>query len=557
MKLEFPEFDSRLFDLMQESSTGGTYLYMADLYRGNFLWSREAVEYFDLPGVYVEGMVELWLQKIHPEDREAFLQDIQDILDGKTDRHSCEYRARNSRGEYVWLQCRGKAMRDDFGRPVMFAGTMTNLGTLAKFDSITNLLNIYEFRRDLHELTLQTKEVVGILVFGIDNFSYINERHTYSFGNQVLKSYADKIQKATFKGGTLYRMDGDKFVLIARNAERSMLEEQFEKYQRCAQEGMDVGDIPVMFSISGGGTFYPQDGANEDILHRNLEYALERSKIHGRKHLTFFSNELLEESLRKIDLMEALRDSVHHGFSGFYLCYQPIVDAVEGNLLSCEALLRWSGKHFGQISPMEFIPLLEETGDIYEAGQWVVTEALQQLKEWQKTLPELQMNINVSYIQCKNPQFKHFVIEEKERLGLKDGSLVLELTESCKIIDAENLRKEIQFFQDHGILMALDDFGTGYASLSILKELPADWVKIDHGFVSKIKDEPTDKAIIEHLIALCQQLGISVCVEGVETEGIGNMVKLYAPNSLQGYFYSRPVQGEEFFERFIKKEENL
>lgn len=544
--------DSTVFSLLSES-VDDAYLFMGDLQTGYFRISKKAVDYFGLQVEYTKDVEGMWDKHVHPEDLPIFKVNFNRILDGSSDVYHCEYRAKNRFGEYCWLLCRGSVFRDANGETVLFAGALMNQGQKSKFDAITSLYSVHQFREDLHVLDTQGQRAAGLLIFGIDNFSHINERYTYSFGNEVLQIYAQEISKRRPKGSKIYRLDGDKFALIFPGASKEELKECFKVFQDTARNALSVEDLKLSISISGGGAFYPEDGKEVEVLHRNMEYALERSKQHGRKQLTFFSKEVLNVTLRKIEMIDELRKSVNHEFDGFHLCYQPIMDAKTGSLLGCEALLRWSGDTFLNVSPVEFIPILEETGDIYEVGAWVVSTALKQLKEWQSILPDLKMTVNVSYIQCSNPKFKYFVVQEVEKYNPTEGSLVLELTESCKLIDTAGLRQEMEFFEQNGIKVALDDFGTGYASVSVLRELPADWVKIDHAFVSSIVDDETDRSIIEHLISMCQKLGIYVCVEGIETELIGDIVKTYHPDCLQGYFYARPIAANVFYEKFIKQ----
>ena len=545
-----------LFDIL-ENSLDDSYIFMCDLRSGRFRWSKDAVEYFNVPQdslmVMQNGTIP-WVRYIHPDDRHIFEDEFQKMLEGKTDVHNCEYRVLNRYGAYIWLRCKGRVLRDESGKPVFFAGAMTNLGHIGKYDATTNLKNIYEFRSNLTRWTYQAegaKTRVGVMMIGINSFGHINEKHTYLFGNQVLRSFGKQLRQAKPDGMELYRMDGDKFACLWPGASEADLVECFSKFQDIAQHAVVVDGEDIPFSISGGALFYPDDGNDSEMIHRNLEYAMHQAKKNKKGTLEFFSGEVMEESLREIEMMDDLMSCIQDHYRGFYLCYQPIIDNRTGKLYSCEALLRWTDKTGRKVSPMEFIPLLESSGRIVEVGNWILETGIRQLSEWQKILPDMYMNINVSYLQFQREEFMQYVMNVLEKYHVSPDCLILELTETCKIMDMEGLRTEFEFFRNHGVKVALDDFGTGYASVSALKELPIDSVKIDHGFVSQLTQNQSDRHIIEYLISLIQKLGIEVCVEGIETAAIRNIVQSFQPDSLQGYFFSYPLEADLFYKQFV------
>lgn len=551
--------NKELFDILEESLEG-SFIFMCDMRSGHMRWSKSAIEYFNM-GSNVDldlntGTIP-WLKYIHPEDRHIFLESYDKMINGETDKHHCEYRAINRYGVYIWLLCKGTVLRDEAGTPVFFAGAMTNLGHSGKYDGTTNLKNIYEFRSDLFKWlcsNLEKKRKAGIMMFGIDNFGQINEKYAYTFGNKVLRQFGKKLHEKKSLGMEFYRMEGVKFVCFYPDASQEDLSGVFQVIQDIAQHSILVDGKQISLTVSGGAMFYPQDGGDVETIHRNLEYVLQFAKHSNgceQSGLKFFTSEILDASLREADKLEDLRDSVRDNCRGFYLCYQPIVRTYSDALYSCEALVRWKDKNGRNVSPMEFIPLLESTGDIVEAGNWILESGLAQLSEWHKKLPELKININVSYLQFEDDRFIPFVLQKLEEYKVPAETLVLELTETCKVSDVERLREKFAYLRSMGIRIALDDFGTGYASVSSLKDLPIDSVKIDHGFVSQLTKRQSDRYILEYLINLSQKLGLEVCVEGIETAAIRNLVQAYMPDSLQGYYFSHPLEAEEFYVHFI------
>ncbi len=549
--------NKELFDIL-EDSLEGSFIFMYDMRAGHIRWSKSALEYFNM-GEHVDPDLKTgtipWLKFIHPEDRHIFLDSYDRMMRGETDKHVCEYRAINRYGVYVWLMCKGTMRRDEAGKPVFFAGAMTNLGHIGKYDGTTNLKNIYEFRSDLFKWMYGSGEggrKAGIMMVGINHFGHINEKYTYMFGNKVLRQFGKQLREKKTDTVEFYRMDGDKFACFYPNATRADLSRVFREIQDITAHAIYVENKHIPFTVSAGALFYPEDGQDIETIHRNLEYVLQWAKKSDEKDVEFFSKEILDASLREAEMLEDLRDAVRDHCRGFFLCYQPIINTYSGDLCSCEALVRWKDKTGRRVSPMEFIPLLESTGDIIDAGKWILDTGLSQLHEWQKRLPELKMNINVSYLQFQDPDFIPFVLERLDTYHVPAETLVLELTETCKVSDVERLRMEFENLRSRGIRVALDDFGTGYASVSSLKDLPIDSVKIDHGFVSQLTKKQSDRHIIEYLINLSQKLGLEVCVEGIETAAIRSIVQAYAPDSLQGYYFSHPLEADDFYVQFVR-----
>ncbi len=530
------------------------FIYLCDVKANMWRWSGHAVKYFGLPGEYVQDLPKIWMDLVHPDDRAGLSAAFGRLFSGEEDEHSCEYRVKNAAGEYVWVLCRGCLVRDGEGRQGLCAGILTNLGAVSKFDPVTALYSHHTFLSDL-QAALDGARGGGVLLLGIDYFKRINGMHGRAFGTALLRSFAVELQRAMPSEVAVYRMAGDQFALLCREAERAALEAYFQQAAEIGTSGLLVEGRSVRFTVSGGAVLYPEDAEKADEVYRDLEYALERSKKNAREGLTFFTSVAYEETLRRFILRQKLRESVRDRCRGFFLCYQPLVSADRKELTGAEALLRWADPEAPPVSPTEFVPLLEQSGDINIVGRWVLSTALTQMKKWRETLPDLKVSVNVSYLQMQDDSFVDFVLDELERQAFPKNRLVLEMTESLNVTDPVRLNKKLCRFREKGIQIALDDFGTGYASLSILRDLSADWIKVDHTFVAQIVNSNFDQALMEHLIMLCRKLGLNICVEGIETEEIQNTIQRYQPTTLQGFYYSRPVVTQEFEARFIRKKE--
>jgi EAL domain-containing protein (putative c-di-GMP-specific phosphodiesterase class I) len=230
-----------------------------------------------------------------------------------------------------------------------------------------------------------------------------------------------------------------------------------------------------------------------------------------------------------------------NGCQGFYLRYQPLVNAQTGRIKGVEALLRWRNDTYGELAPGQFIQWLEQNDCFFELGNWILRQAMTDALPLVKEHPEFLLSVNVTYSQIERSDFLGNFTQILEQTGFPPENLYIELTERTNPQDITNLRRELDYFSQKGVKIALDDFGTGSASLNLLRQLPIDRLKIDSQFVAHIQTNRTDEIIVESVIDSANKLGISVCVEGIETEQLRDYVQKYNVDTLQGYYYSRPV----------------
>ena len=251
----------------------------------------------------------------------------------------------------------------------------------------------------------------------------------------------------------------------------------------------------------------------------------------------------MAQYLEHLRLIEELKRCVRNDFEGFELYYQPIVEPKSMQIVECEALLRWKNGRFPGIGPAKFIPILEETGMMKEVGAYAVRTAISQVMDFSDSLI---VNVNVSYKQLKDDDFAEYVLGILKEYQFPPERLMMELTESCKAHDLPVLMRTMNKLREHRVLVALDDFGTGYASLDILQDISVDCLKIEQCFVAECEKNNVDRNIIKHIILLAHSLGLKVCMEGVETEGIYDVAVEEQADILQGYYFSRPVPAGDF-----------
>lgn len=525
------------------------YIFLRNMRTNRSRWSPNAVEFFGLPGEYMENAFHIFLECIHPEDRAAVLEDMNRITAGIQEEHNMEYRAKGKDGNYVVCFCKAKMIRNEAGEMTYFAGVIANHGIIDNIDPTTSLYNLYEF---LHALKVirEKKRVVTILMLGIKRFADINDVYGYSFGNKVLKEFAHCLRNMCKGRGMVYRMDGAKFAVCIEGFERAEILSLNQQIHDVAKRCIYVDGNHVTLVTCGSAVELKDFTVDENSIYSGLRFALERSKNVKHGELIFFENESHQDNKRNLELLDALRKSITDKCADFYMCYQPVVDAVTGKVGGMEALVRWKKEPFGEVPPGIFIPLLENDALFFELGNWILRESMLAAKKLVEQNPDFILNVNLSYTQLERSEFRNSLIRLLEETGYPPQNLCLELTERCRLLDMSFLRNEVIFLKSFNIRIALDDFGTGFSSLNLLRELPVDLIKIDRAFIKDIETNLADQAIVKSVLDCAQLLDISVCVEGIENKNLETYMNHYPASTYQGYLYSRPVEIEQFRELF-------
>ena len=528
------------YDIVSE----GTYVYLCDMKYDFSKWSKNAVDTYGLPSEYMYGAGDIWENYIHPDDREAYHKGIDEIFSGNSAGHDMQYRARRLSGEYDVCTCRGVVIRDLNGEPDYFVGTIRSHGSQGHIDTLTGLRNQYGFFEDL-DSCIKRKVANHVLIVGISKFSEINEIYGYHFGNRVLQLYARKVFDTTGNSGTCYRIDGTKFAVISNSLSWEEIQERYNDFRNYFREVFQIDDKRILLEVNGGAIRLDQFEYDSQTVYACLNFAYVESKSRRQGDLVLFHNDLNDENKLRIEKLHAIRASITHGYKGFYLLYQPVVDAKTEQLIGAEALLRWKNDSYGMVPPDQFIPLLESDPLFPELGEWIIREAVYAAKKILKKNPDFVVNINLSYTQLEKPDFVDMVFNVLDDLKYPAEHICFEVTERCRLLDIQLLRNVIISLKARGVLVALDDFGTGFSSIGIVKELPFDIIKIDRGFVTKIEEDEVERELIKYFAGFASLFGAKVCVEGIETEGMRNILQKYHVESFQGYYYAKPLMLDE------------
>lgn len=546
--------DNNLFDLLSAVAED-VYLYICDMKRDYSRWSLNTVRDFGVPE-YVFRNGEMWMEHIHPEDRAAYAADVQAVFSGKKSRHESEYRALTRNGEYVWLRCCGTVERDENGELSVFTGMMMRLDVHSRYDPVTHLVMAnYESDRVTRYLT--SGKSVAAMLLGVDGFRQIVNNYGFAFGDTVLFRIAQKLSALCAaeekQPCAVTRFIKDEFAIFLTGHDEAETEAFFQKAKEAIQH-LQYEDKSIDINVSAGALFLPKDGQGYDDLVSKGEHALEYAKEHNRGNLTFYNDEIEREHSRRITIRNALAQSINNGFEGFELYFQPIVAKGSHCMSGCETLLRWKyGTEHG-IRMDETIDELERSGYIKQVGDWVIDTCLKLVKRWQTEKGEFTVGINVSAVQFRDVSFVKRLIEKVKENGVNPRRLVIELTESANVEDVQQMAVSFQELRDAGIRVSLDDFGTEYATLTLLRDLPVDEVKIDQSFILQLnRTKQREAAIVESTIELCNKLGILVVVEGLENRETIDMVENYDITSMQGFYFARPMPVGEFEGHIFRK----
>jgi diguanylate cyclase (GGDEF)-like protein len=548
-----PERKRRLDSLFEALSIVGEdiYVYLCDMYYDYSRWSKVLVEEFGLPSEYMYNAGSIWEEHIHPEDRATYSEGIKNVFAGIASGHDMQYRARKQDGEYEVCTCRGIVVYDEAGHPEYFGGAIRNHSAQSHIDSLTGLRNQYGFFEDV-QTYIRNKINVRLGMIGIGKLTEINEVYGYHVGNAVLQYFGRYLMDNLGNRGSTYRLDGGKFAIITTNQTIEDVTRVYENLRYKFREGIRVKSTYISLELNSGTLNLDDFNTDDQTVYTCLNFAYDESKVNRHGDLVEFHNELSGKNKQRIEKLHVIRNSIYKGFEGFYLLYQPVVEASTERIIGAEALLRWRNEEHGVVPPDMFIPVLERDPKFPVLGEWILETALQGAKKIIEYIPDLTINVNLSYAQMEKTDFVDTVRNIIKRNDFKPERLCLEVTERCRLLDLDLLRNVVIALRAGGVKIALDDFGTGFSSIGILKNIPFDTIKIDRSFVTKIEEDEMERKLINTFTTLAGIYGSEVCIEGIETAGMRDILRKYGIHSFQGYYYSRPVELDEFLAKVTK-----
>ncbi len=501
-----------------------------------------------------------------PQWRAPFIGILRSVMQGEN--ANLEFEIQGARGTHRWLETNAVPMHDSEGNITMLLGITRDvterkanekrIDYLANFDSLTGLPNRMQLDiriKDLLSLARRHKQEFAIMFLDLDHFKDINDTLGHTIGDKLLVNSSHRLKSILREEDTLARMGGDEFIILLPKIDMNGVSQVAQKLLDTFKKPFDIDGNELSISVSIGIALYPNDGLDFDTLYKNADTAMYRAKKEGRNSFYFFTEEMQKNSIRHLELSNALRHALER--NQFQLHYQPQFSTEKRTIIGAEALLRWHHPEFGNISPAEFIPMAEENGTILSIGEWVLRTAVKSAKQWMNEgMEPIIMAINLSAIQFRAHNLPDLVANILKETGLPPEYLELELTEGVAMQDPQRAISMMNEIHSKGVRMSIDDFGTGYSSLSYLKKFNIYKLKIDQSFIRDINVDPEDKAIVAAIISMAKSLGLQTIAEGVETIGQLDYLHEQGCDEIQGYYFSKPLSIEEF-EAFRLKISNI
>jgi diguanylate cyclase (GGDEF)-like protein len=434
------------------------------------------------------------------------------------------------------------------GRVLSDLEQRSQIAYLAYHDSLTGLENRARFLERLGEAVgsaVRSARRLGVLYIDLDRFKDVNDSLGHATGDRVLLEAARRLRSTVRQADSCARFGGDEFALLVPEVESiADLEVLATRIGRVLAHPYPVDDNDIHLSASIGVVVYPEDGDAPDMLLRHADAAMYRAKEEGRNRHFFYSNEIAARLQRRREIQAGVRDALEHG--ALELFYQPIIELKTGRTHAVETLLRWHRPGHGVIAAAQFIAEVEESGLMLAVGEWVIRGAIEQVGKWVRNGLDMRIAINISALQLQEPGLTSILKGALKEQNVDPSRIELEVTETAALRNAEAAEAVLQECRSMGIVVALDDFGTQYASLSYLKKLTVDVIKIDRSFVDGLPHSVEDAAIVRSVLALGRSLGRTIVAEGVERPDQAEWLAAEGCCFAQGYSLGLPMPVHEF-----------
>lgn len=426
---------------------------------------------------------------------------------------------------------------------------------LAHYDHLTGVPNRVLLNDRIGQACLDADrkgKFAALLFIDVDRFKQINDSLGHRAGDAVLRALVSRFKAAARKTDTIARIGGDEFVILLEELDSpDGADQAAQRVIEMMGQPMEVLGHRLSVSVSIGIALYPLDDVDISRLLAKADSAMYEVKAKGRNGFRTYSATSATFNPDRLTLESDLRQAIDR--NELSLVFQPQINFASERVQGVEALLRWNHSTRGAIAPLEFIPLAEESGYIVQIGEWVLRTALHQLKVWMtQGIPPIRMAINISAVQFHHGDFAELVEDALNDFGVDPELIELELTESVVMQNIEDVLVTLNRIKALGVRLAIDDFGTGFSSLSYLRRFPIDCLKIDQSFVRDIENTPANESITRSIIALAQNLSLTVVAEGIEKVGEMNILTKLGCEEGQGYFFDKPLLADEIAERFLK-----
>ena len=530
------------------------YLFVYDLTKDIFYISNIASRRFALPSSTFTNVAETLKTFVYEEDQPALLKELKEMTEGVRDAHNLSYRWLSRSRQPVWINCRGRVIRGRNDKPLFVVGCINEIGTRQLADNVSGLLGESAFE-DIYDQKCRQGFKGYLLRVGVDEFREINEQYGDRCGDFILRSTALCMQKVISPSQQLFRLSGDEFIIVEYDRAQSKRAQELYSKIRASIDGLiQKMNYDVIFTISAGVVGAEAlDGCNYNEAMKRAQFSLGRAKNLGRNQCYIFQHTDYEKALRKAMILQEMKRSIKNNFVGFDVYYQPIINAKTGELYAAEALMRYTRESGECISPVEFIPILEKSALIVPVGKWLIEKSVVLCQEFRKYHKDFKVSINLSAVQFQKSGIHRDLQDAMDRKGLEYSSCILEMTESQLMDNNQMIRRLWNHMGKKGFVIAVDDFGTGYSNFSNISAMNPNLIKLDRSFTLRALRSEFDYTLMKSIITLSHELGLEVCVEGVETKEEIAYIRKLQPDFLQGYYYGEPGPSESFLEQYKNK----
>jgi len=489
---------------------------------------------------------------IHPDDRARWTCHIHHIND-RGDAESFDVRLLTKTGAVRWFTHICAPVYDDHGHQIGVRSTNVDITQrkadqariehMAHYDPLTDLPNRRLLEQELSRRTMEPQSF-AVLFLDLTRFKNVNDSLGHAFGDQLLQRIAQRLKNVCPTEALLSRFGGDEFVLVLPQAAEADTALDFARRMLNEIERpllIDSNELRISGTV--GMACYPADGTDSMTLIRNADTAMYRAKRLGQEKIATYHTDYSRDATHFISIESDIHRALQHG--EFLPHYQPMVDLHSGRIIALEALARWHHPEHGLVSPDQFIPIAEETGQITELGQQMLEHVLTDLDRWRLLGCVVPIAINISPRQFTDREFWQRLRTGVTESGFTPSLIQLEITEQVFLGDIDAAAARLQELRAAGFSVALDDFGTGYSSFNYLRRLPVDTLKLDRAFITDVVQDPASRAILRATVSLCDELGLSLVAEGVETDAQRAVLISHHCRQAQGFLFHRPMPAAE------------
>ncbi|MBP5417899.1 MAG: EAL domain-containing protein [Clostridiales bacterium] len=537
--------------------------FTADMKRGIIEFSPNLKEAFpDMDLTYSGDIIHRMAEEVIEDDRKRFIETFTYLVDEERDTFSIEFRVWGNDDQIRWLASRGKTVYDSSKQALVIIGSIFDLTSMNEMrenveknssrNSLTGLLARDRLITDLDEM-IHNRDVLSaaIVLIDIKDFHVFNDRYGRESGDRLLVTIAKKLRESSPKDSELYHINVDTFCLLWKNATRVQVENHMKAIKEEMNEPLIVDRSTMYVSFSMSAAIFPSCGNVAEELLVNAEITLHKVKQDPRLTYSIYTPQFKVELKERLDFEFQISKSVREGNQNFLLYFQPLVDARSERLVGCEALLRWRSPQGNLISPEKVIAAVYATGQMNIVGDWILRTAIKQCKTWidSGVSEDFYVHINVTAEDMARIDFADYVIQLLSEYGLQPKNILLEITETTLMKNLAICRQNMIKLRSNGIRIALDDFGTGYSSFNYLREFPVDEIKIDRAFVDQ--DDRFNMSFISAIVLLTRTIGMTVCVEGIETAQKASRIRSLGVDIFQGYYFARPLSPEDFEKKYF------